>query len=590
MNQRRYRTILPLVALHLCLLAGTAIAQPGGGGVTIPTLPDGLSTASSGVPELGLESEPLEAPINPAIYRVGPNDIFTLQYEGGAAATPYTLRVTPDNQLVLPRDLGVIDVSGMTLAQLRTKVLAVARARTSSMRNPSLALIRARIVRVRVRGDVLNPGPQKLSAADRVSTAIEMANSLVEQLAPSFQAGAIQQSTMLVQRGTTLDGFTSASGTPLRTVQLRHNNGTSEEIDLMRYRLLGDDRGNPTLREGDEIIVESERSSSSGGGYVGISGAVQTSSTFRWRRGDNALMLARLSTGVREDGDPTRAELVRQGADGSITRMPINLEDSAQLVSLELLPGDQIVVPARTDIITGSRSLGVVTISGEVTSPGAYPITPGVTKLSELLRLAGGPTANAALAAGIVERDLPEQRGFRRENYDVFPPAYHNSLITLDDTSRSSRIFPHQAGRVSANIEAIAHGDTMSDIPLENGDRIIIPTAPRYVTVRGRVRFPGAVRYVAGATPDYYLERAGGVTEAADNGKIGVFRYGIDMWDALSDASIRPGDEIYVPGERDEPVRTSLEVASTYINIAGGIAGIANAIFQFVNSISAKQP
>ncbi len=45
---------------------------------------------------------------------------------------------------------------------------------------------------------------------------------------------------------------------------------------------------------------------------------------------------------------------------------------------------------------------------------------------------------------------------------------------------------------------------------------------------------------------------------------------------------INPGDQIYIPGERDTPARTSLEVANSIVGIVAAITGITTAILYFI--------
>ena len=123
---------------------------------------------------------PVERPINPATYRLGPNDQLLLSLPIMDGEIPLT--VAMDNTLLLPRGLALLNVEGMTLDLLRRTVDSLYRARSSSYRSLSLSLLKPRMVYVNVSGDVLVPGRYILSAADRVNSAIYAANKISETL------------------------------------------------------------------------------------------------------------------------------------------------------------------------------------------------------------------------------------------------------------------------------------------------------------------------------------------------------------------------------------------------------------------------
>ena len=55
------------------------------------------------------------------------------------------------------------------------------------------------------------------------------------------------------------------------------------------------------------------------------------------------------------------------------------------------------------------------------------------------------------------------------------------------------------------------------DLKLMGGDRVVIPTKPNSVSVRGNVAQEGRIKYQKGRDVDYYLERAGGVRDSTKN-------------------------------------------------------------------------
>ncbi|HVZ41258.1 MAG TPA: SLBB domain-containing protein [Candidatus Kapabacteria bacterium] len=589
MHVRSYRSThwLRLVLLLTSLFPAMLAAQPsspvskGQSDDLIIKKSDGQGKSAT----FGQDLPPLERAVDPALYRVGPNDQLLLSIpliEPG----DFQLVVSVDNTILLPRGFPLINVKGMTLARLREVVDSLYRARSASYRNVNISLVKPRSIYVSVTGDVLFPDRYVMTAADRPTTAIDIANRISQEGLTKQREEEIAE-----QRRRTRDdrlgagNFGGAQPTQ-RWVTLRHNDGSIQRLDLMRYRALGDESQNPTLREGDELIVHS---SNIGTSTISAVGAVNSPATMPFSDGDNALMLYRLSGGVREGGVVKEAYIARRTAAG-LEKVPLNLEDSASLASTKLAAGDQFVVVADDAAVTGGSRVGAVSVVGEVERPAVYPIVPGVTTLSELITMAGGVKPDAALNGAYITRAVDSRFQKPASVLAGDPGAYISaSSLALDDTTRMKFDLENQRNRVSADfVEIVGRGNKTHDVPLEHGDEVVIPPNPKNVFVRGRVQHPGWVAYAPGAQFDYYITMAGGFIDAAVPGRSQVLKFGSGIWDDPGHTTIMPGDEIYVPGERDLPGRTSLEIAGTIVGITGGIASLAFTIFTFVQQLTKK--
>jgi len=98
---------------------------------------------------------------------------------------------------------------------------------------------------------------------------------------------------------------------------------------------------------------------------------------------------------------------------------------------------------------------------------------------------------------------------------------------------------------------------TPADVPLRDGDVLIIPKKTNYVVVSGQVFNPTAVSYVPGRSAKWYLGQSGGLTQIADRAAVFVVRAdgsvlsarnnsGFWLGDPLN-AVLKPGDSIVVP-------------------------------------------
>jgi len=138
---------------------------------------------------------------------------------------------------------------------------------------------------------------------------------------------------------------------------------------------------------------------------------------------------------------------------------------------------------------TQSRPFQMVEVSGEVRSPGSYPLEAGM-HISDLLRAGGGLGSSAFSAGAELTRYSVDASGERRTR-----------LIAID-------------------LDAIIAGDKASDLLLSPYDFLGIKEIPAWqkqfqIELVGEVRFPGVYPVQRGETLREVLKRAGGLTDLA---------------------------------------------------------------------------
>jgi len=590
----RHRFVIPptLRALVVALALLSTIAMELAAQST-PTGPRSASTVLGGssAPRrstgsaFGSELPPIEKAVDPELYRLGPNDqlIITIPaLEDLSLGGEFPVVISADNVVGLPRGV-TVNVTGMTLARFRREVDQAYRRRGATFDVTSIALVRPRSIYVTVRGDVRNPGRHMLTAADRVTTAIDVANTITPGTteAELYHIVEGQGGVAFEQSGTRPGSALSVRDMPRRNITVRHNDGTSERVDLARYAAYGVDSDNPTLREGDEVIVVGPDPTTA---TVGVGGAVNSPMVVEWRRGDNASMLLRLGAGLQSSANVSGAFIARSTATGQ-ERIAVDLADSASLAAIPLEPGDQLIVPA-SEARAGSRA-GFVTIEGAVSQPSAYPILSGETKLSEVIAAAGGFGVDASINGSYIVRESDPGDLEMRAQIKERVTTISTSELTLEDTTRFKYDQINQRDRVAADFVALfGRGDKSADISLRSGDRIVVPTNPRAVYVSGRVIHAGWVDYREGADASYYIGRAGGLSSTAAAERMQVIKYGTGLPLGVEDTRIEPGDEIYVAGERDYPARTPLEVAATALGIVSSLAALTYVTLQIIDILS----
>ena len=236
-----------------------------------------------------------------------------------------------------------------------------------------------------------------------------------------------------------------------------------------------------------------------------------------------------------------------------------------------LKPGD--VVSIRQ--LAGWKDIGAsVIVSGEVAHAGSYGIEEG-ERLSSVLKRAGGFREGAyptgAVLTRVQVRELGEQaRQQMIQRIEATPVSVSPSAFSGTDqkdiqtsmqqqrdqilaTLRSRPASGRQVIRISADISRWEN--TPADIELRVGDTISIPKRPNFVMISGQVYNSEAISYVPGKDASWYLKKAGGATQAGNNGAVFVIRadgsivgHGSSwMSSNVMNLRMQPGDSIIVP-------------------------------------------
>ena len=250
--------------------------------------------------------------------------------------------------------------------------------------------------------------------------------------------------------------------------------------------------------------------------------------------------------------------------------------------NLELQPGDVVTVYGQQDIRAPiSRQSRLVSLEGEIGVPGMYQLKPGET-LQQLIIRAGGFTRDAYVYA--IEFSREETRKRQKENLDLAiarleallavqnaratanigdsrsaeQAAAVNSTTTQAQITRLKRIQPN--GRVTLELESSAKTvEALPFLPLEHGDRVIVPTRPGFVTVAGAVVNTNAYLWREGRTAGEYLDIAG-IDEGADRDNMFIMRAngvivsrtsGLFSSNKVKSVKLEPGDAVVVPNQLD---------------------------------------
>jgi protein involved in polysaccharide export with SLBB domain len=211
-----------------------------------------------------------------------------------------------------------------------------------------------------------------------------------------------------------------------------------------------------------------------------------------------------------------------------------------------------------------------------VLHPATYGIQPG-ERLSSLLKRCNGFTPEAYPYGAVLLRQevrelemkshleligrlksegfqlkaMPENDADQKQAKLTAIAQTDTALQQLESSAPVGRLVIH----IPANLKSLAK--TPADVPLRDGDVLIIPKKANYVLVSGQVFNPTAVSYVPGKSAKWYLSQSGGLTQIADKSALFVLRADGSVLSAKNNSGfwlgdpmnsvLKPGDSIIVP-------------------------------------------
>jgi len=289
--------------------------------------------------------------------------------------------------------------------------------------------------------------------------------------------------------------------------------------------------------------------------------------------------LIRVGGGLKPSADTQLADLTHyEWSGGELMGHSQTVTIAAALsgdasANLSVTNGDVLTVRQ----LPGWNDIGAsIAVKGEVGHPGTYGIRPG-EKLSSVLERAGGfGPLSYPYGAVLMRREVREiemnartemVRRLKQEqiNLKELPEtdtdqknAKLTAIAETETTLQQLQANP-PIGRVVIRVQSDVRTwrDTTADIPVRDGDVLLIPKKADYVTVNGQVFNPTAVSYRSGRSATWYLAQAGGMTQLANKKAVFVIRAdgsvlaaknnsGLWSGDPLG-ATLRPGDSIVVP-------------------------------------------
>lgn len=251
-----------------------------------------------------------------------------------------------------------------------------------------------------------------------------------------------------------------------------------------------------------------------------------------------------------------------------------------------LMPFDEVYVRKSPGF---SKQQNVV-VDGEVMFSGTYTLQRKNTRLSDVIKAAGGINDRGYAAGATLVRKINESerkrleaaRKMALEQYEQVAAEEAAKTGKSVDIINSERIKKFQIeDTYSVGIEldkAIANPGSDADIVLREGDRIVVPQYTGTVKINGEVMYPNTVGFVKGKKASYYIDQAGGFNNKAKRGQTYIIYMNGMVAKVSHNAKPMPGCEIVVPAK----ATTKMSIAET-MTIGTSVASIATMIATLAN-------
>jgi protein involved in polysaccharide export with SLBB domain len=275
---------------------------------------------------------------------------------------------------------------------------------------------------------------------------------------------------------------------------------------------------------------------------------------------------------------------------------------------LILQPGDVVTIFSTSDFsVPIGQQTKQVRLEGEVAMAGVYTVAPGET-LRQVVARAGGFTPSAYLYGAQFTREATRREQQKRYNdyLDQFEREVNEAASNLSSrvtsvqqvaTAQTSLTGQHELidrlrkasmnGRVVLGVDPNSRGvESLPDLPLENGDRLYVPSRPSTINVIGTVYEQAAFLYEDDLRSGDYLKKAGGPTRAADKSHMFIIRADGSVVSHSTDSSfftnrfdslkMYAGDTLIVPTyiNKSSFTRNFIDWSQIFSNLGFGVAAV----------------
>uniref|UniRef100_UPI004047CAB2 SLBB domain-containing protein n=1 Tax=Algoriphagus sp. TaxID=1872435 RepID=UPI004047CAB2 len=408
---------------------------------------------------------------------------------------------------------------------------------------------------------------------------------------------------------------------------LRTKGDLSSEVLEVNLQAVLEGRQEDVVLQREDVIrissiydVQNER-------YIQILGEVKRPGTYPYAAGMTPEELILIAGGLQESANLNDIEIARRledsdsGTLSDIITTSINPDLSFNPNAISLAPFDQVIVRKRANF-TMQR---LVSVEGQVNSPGIFAIQTSVDRISDLIKRAGGVnqfayTKGATLIRKTEFFNTESEQVRRQKNLEALrvllkenptnPEAQEELLIRLfrdlpkekvaktDSTANNAKresldqiaaetpgvaVKFKETEAVAINLEKIlANPGSEEDLVLEEGDILNVPKLLQTVRMRGDVVYPTTLRHEQGRSLRFYINGAGGFDRRANRKQTyvvyanGAVKRTKGFFGVRSFPVVEPGAEVIIPSKGPKiPIRLG-----ELVGVTTGLATLALVLSQ----------
>ena len=418
-----------------------------------------------------------------------------------------------------------------------------------------------------------------------IGTMIDRYENRLEIKGAVFRPGVYQYSDRIrtvKQLVAIADGLKGDAFTNRAIIQRERPDYTMETVSFDLKKVLSGEAADVELKPNDVLTVSSIHDLEDVG-FVTVYGEVATPGSFVFAKNTTIEDIIMQAGGLLESASTVKVDVSRRIKDTHATEATDTL---SRIYTFSIKEGfvvdgdpDFILEPFDNVYVRRSPSYNIqnhVRVEGEILFPGTYALSQKSTRLSDIVKQAGGASEWAYVKGSRLSRRMtPEER-----------TRMQSTLAMLDNTKDSldvSKIDIAETYFVGIDLEAaLANPGSDADILLRDGDVLLIPEYLNTVKISGNVLYPNVVSYNSNMTVKDYIDMAGGYGFNSKKSRAYVVYINGTVAKAkkYSKTVVEPGCEIIVPQKinKEDSLQNILSVATTSSSIATMLATIYNII------------
>ena len=411
--------------------------------------------------------------------------------------------------------------------------------------------------------DEFQMGTFKVADGDSVfvDSVLNRYANMVEIKGAVFRPGMYQvggEVATLRQLVTKAGGLTEEAFTTRAVMHRRKADGTLETIPVALKEIMSQELPDILLKNEDVLFIPSNRESQDER-TLSIFGEVYYPGIYNYAENTSIEDLVLQAGGLKDAASIVKVDVARRIRNAKAdSPSPVVAERfTFQLKDGFVVDGDEGFRLQPFDEVFVRKSPGYVeqkhiTIEGEVAFAGTYTLTTKGERLSDLIKMAGGLTAEAYPKGARLIRTLTEAERMKQQSLKKF--------IVSKDSAEIKKFDLNNIRYVGINLDkAIENeGSNEWDLVLQDGDRLIVPQYNNTVTINGEVMYPNSVAYMPGQGLDYYINQAGGFSVKARRKKVFAVNMNGTVTRVRSAKDIQPGCEIVVPTKEERKRAVSI--------------------------------